>query len=550
MPAATATSASRHRLPGEVIRGADLFASGVYRGKTYTLADLEQIAANHRALPELDPPAVLGHEEHQEFLERTDLPAAGWVNRCWVRKYWEPRTGRFEGVLKGDIAGVAPSVAALIRARRYRKISAEIYDDFRDDFGRAHGKALRRVAFLGAEVPQVKRLGDIPLPTAFAEAAARPAAYRLRPGRSAPTGRGTFLCFAEPAPMDRPQMIQQLMAAMPGTNPATWDAMSDDQLADLVKNLPGQQAPPAAPATPPVTPMSEGGDDDDGEGEGKPAGMGREELIEAIVAAGEDPDGLDEMSDEDLRELLAELTRPAEGAGAQPVEAMGDPAAMTREELVAELTAAGQDPAQLQALTDDDLRALYAQVTGAAAPAPAAPPAAPMSDRSKAFSRLVTQATAEVKRNLEQARRHAHAARVQRVNSFCELMVRQGRILPADKPFYVRSLLRCSDDAAAVRKFSDGGKTRTGTELDAEIAALRQKPRVMKFRERLPGKDAAAPGAAGEKREVNIVTRFAERTFVGQPDLKAQYVNDFLKLRKDNPQLTAVAYGVPEHEAR
>ncbi len=539
--------ASRHRLPGEVIRGADLFASGVYRGKVYTLADLEHIARNHAALPELDPPAVLGHEEHQEFLERTDLPAAGWVNRCWVRKYWEPRTGRWEGVLKGDIAGVAPTVAALIRARRYRKISAEIYDDFRDDFGRTHGKALRRVAFLGAEVPQVKRLQDIPLPTAFAEAAPH-TAYRLRPGRSAPTARGTFLCFAEPAPMDRPQMIQQLMAAMPGTNPATWDAMSDDQLADLVKNLPGQQTPPpAAPAMPPVTPMAEG----DGATATDPAAMSREELIEAIVAAGEDPAGLEEMSDEDLRELLAELTsQPAEGGETQPVETMGDPATMSREELLAELAAAGQDPAQLQALTDDDLRALYAQVAGGAAPVAAAPaaPAVPMSDQTREFSRLVTQATAEVQRNLAQARRHAHAARVQRVNSFCELMVRQGKILPADKPFVVRSLLRCNDSPNTVRKFSDGGKVRTGTELDAEIAALKQKPRVMKFREKM---QAAQPGTpAGEKREVNVVTRFAERTFANDPDAKKQYVDGFVALRKDNPQLTAVAYGVPEREAR
>ena len=61
MATATATPAATTRPAGEVIRGADLFASGVYRGKPYTVADLDEIAVNFRKLKDqLDPPAVLG----------------------------------------------------------------------------------------------------------------------------------------------------------------------------------------------------------------------------------------------------------------------------------------------------------------------------------------------------------------------------------------------------------------------------------------------------------------------------------------------------------
>lgn len=182
--AANSEQPFRRSSAGEVIRGADLFASGVYRGQEYTVADLDEIARNFTRLRQLlDPPAVLGHEESQEFLdallgsdrereadaERTDQPAAGWVDRVWVDKYVEPSSGRLEGVLKGDITGVPAKIAEMIRNGRYKKISAEIYDDFTDDYGQSYGKALRRVAILGAEVPQVKRLGDLPAPTAFAE---------------------------------------------------------------------------------------------------------------------------------------------------------------------------------------------------------------------------------------------------------------------------------------------------------------------------------------------------------------------------------------------
>lgn len=571
MPAARPTTArskpARH--PGEVIRGAEVFASGNYRGKAYTVGDLERMAENFTALPYLDPPAVLGHEEEQEFLERTDLPAAGWVQRLWVEKYYEPATRRTEAILKADIDGVAPQVARLIRAKRYKKISAEVYDDFRDDFGRTHGRALRRVAFLGAEVPQVKRIADIPMPTAFAEAGTprTPLSRRrspLRPLSASRTDRGTYLCFAEPTPMDRQQMISAILAAMPAIQPATLDAMSDDQLADIAKNLPGgagtaTAAPaPAAGGAGGAMPFAEGDEPPPADGGDPIDAMGREELLEALAAAGEDPAGLEGMTDEDLKELLrginAEPPPPADG---QAVETMGDPAVMSREELLAELTAAGQDPAQLEGLTDDDLKAMYAQVIGAAAPAaPAAPapaqPVAAMSEEMRRFSKLVTDSTAEIRRNLEKSRRQEMATRRQKIASFAELLVRQGRITPGEKPLTVRNLLRC-DDSNPVVRFSDAkGHVRSGTVLDQEMDAYRRKPVVVKFGEKLAraGVSGSTDKAGADRRDQNAVVKFAEETFRDQPEMKKQFIDGFAELKKKQPDLTAVQYGVPPHKVR
>lgn len=141
-------------------RNVEIFAAGVHRGKRYTVADLNEIVRNFYRLgpkgkQQLQPPAVIGHEEAQEFLERTDIPAAAWPKRVW-RKGLK---------LFADFGEMPAEIAHAINSRAYRKVSAEIYDDFQDSEGNHHGKALRRIAILGGEIPQVKSLADIPYAT-------------------------------------------------------------------------------------------------------------------------------------------------------------------------------------------------------------------------------------------------------------------------------------------------------------------------------------------------------------------------------------------------
>ncbi len=73
------------------------------------------------------------------------------------------------GALFCDVGRLAPVIASLLGGKTYRRVSAEIYDEPPDglppdpDTGLPPtGKMLRRVAFLGGDIPEVKGLGDIP----------------------------------------------------------------------------------------------------------------------------------------------------------------------------------------------------------------------------------------------------------------------------------------------------------------------------------------------------------------------------------------------------
>lgn len=240
------------------LRGVEVFVSGTHRGKSYSDKDLKDMETNFKRFStgesaKLRVPAVIGHEEDQEFLKRTDLPAAGWLTSLGNGS---------DGVQRADVAEVAKPVAALISSRRYRKVSPEVYDappegvpgprpavlqelaargrdavadleeakawaseelprrmevwenrkaaydagtlekqpgpkpEFEslvDERLRGHfGKMLRRLSFLGGEIPQIKSLADIPMPTeVYSE---RPVKLRFA---DAVEHDGAWACFFE-----------------------------------------------------------------------------------------------------------------------------------------------------------------------------------------------------------------------------------------------------------------------------------------------------------------------------------------------------------------
>lgn len=226
------------------IRGVEIFAAGIHRNQAYTEADLDAMAANFNqfstgARPALRVPAVLGHDEEQELLDRTDLPAAGWCERVY----------RDGPILKADFADVPPQVARLLQQKAYRKVSAEVYDEPPEGVP-GKGKMLRRVAFLGGEIPQVKSLDDIPAPV-FGEqfdSAVRRVVLKLSSIKSGRT-RGLYQVFSEVSTVDRKQLEEQ--AAALGLTPETVALLQDDALAAVVLNLlaagSGAAVPPPEP---------------------------------------------------------------------------------------------------------------------------------------------------------------------------------------------------------------------------------------------------------------------------------------------------------------
>lgn len=550
--AATVPSTTLPDAPAYMLPGVELFASGVYRQKKWGTSLIREMAEN---APKLGPsglnifvpPAVLGHEEKQEWLERTDLPAAGQVDPDTVRAVPdEDKPGEMK--LIGDLVNIPREVAERIVNREFSRVSAEIYDRFLDDHGKAYGKVLRRLALLGAEPPQVKRLKPLGIPQpmqSIRQFAERRAGVLIRLRHDA--GH----CFAEAIAVDRNQLTAAAKAALPSLSSAFLDALTDDKLAELVKSVPtpeqpqpqaapmmppgmqapGMMSPPAQPVAPPIPP----------DPSMEFADMTRDEMIAKLVEAGEGTaEELAALSDD---ELQAMLDAPPEGGDGGGVEEMGDPATMSREEMIAELAAGGQDPTALEAMPDEELRALYAQVTGAAtaaAPAAAAPPVTPMSESKKLLKNL-----RKLNTFAEREGRRLKAASAQNkrrdAEQFCEKLVADGKVTPAQKDAFVLPLLLLLDDNTPAHKFSENGVTRKVSAYSLKKTQLAKLAPVVRFGERLGG--SAPDGGA----EVQKVERFAEQTF---PDAKVRqkYVGDFKALQAKKPELTAREYGVnPVH---
>jgi hypothetical protein len=524
------TGKPNRNLPeGERLRGVELFASGNYRGRPYTAADIDEIAANAKRLGPfglalLDPPGVIGHEEDQEYLERTDLPAAGWVDteNIQVRHYEDQEHGP-QAVMIGDIYGVPKEIADDIRAGKFRKISAEIYPDFTDDHGKKYGKALRRVAFLGAEVPQVKRIADLPMPEAFSDW--RREWTRLEPRGSRETKHGTVLCFAETNGMTREEMKAKIVKAMPKILMPTLNAMSDDQLADLCKNLPNVDQSVQPSGDPPVQQM--------GEGDMNPT---KDEMIAALTEAGADPAALAAMPEADIAAMFQQL----QGAGQEPAQPMADPAEMSREELMAELTAMGVPPEDLEGQSDEDLREILVEMIGSE-PAEAVPAQPVQTAGERQHMSYSEAANFYAKRRYQVEKLAFRKMQKSDAEAFCERLIREGRLLPAQRPLVMDHLMK--SDNVKPQTFSENGKTIRLTPYERLKAQYARGPVLLKFSERVGGRPSGAK--ATTEQEVAIVRRFAEaneNAVKKQGKTVSQFVECFSEMTKKKPEITAADY--------
>lgn len=124
------------------------------RGLNFTVADLREIAANTNALIQErlhNPPGKLGHDDAQAFARESGLPATGWAHNLRVKG----------DRLVADFAEVPRILYKAFKEKLYRKISSEVYFGFRHPkTQKPMGQVLRAVAFLGADIPQVKGLAD------------------------------------------------------------------------------------------------------------------------------------------------------------------------------------------------------------------------------------------------------------------------------------------------------------------------------------------------------------------------------------------------------
>lgn len=114
-------------------------------GNTVTITEADLAAAAQAYDPKVhEAPIVVGHP-------KADAPAYGWVKSLNVQN----------GVLTADFAQVDEGFADLVKAGRYKKVSASFYPPTSPNNPKPGIWTLRHVGFLGAQPPAVKGLSAI-----------------------------------------------------------------------------------------------------------------------------------------------------------------------------------------------------------------------------------------------------------------------------------------------------------------------------------------------------------------------------------------------------
>jgi len=133
------------------IKGVHVFSSGTWNGDQYTTEDLdEMIRAFNNTNKTVPPYLKLGHNDKQDLLSNSGMPAAGWVERLY-------RSG---DKLYADFTDIPEKIYDLIEKRAYRKVSCEIYLDVKLE-DKSYKYLIGAIALLGAETPGVMNLDDI-----------------------------------------------------------------------------------------------------------------------------------------------------------------------------------------------------------------------------------------------------------------------------------------------------------------------------------------------------------------------------------------------------
>jgi hypothetical protein len=130
----------------------EVFASGKWNGDTYTDDDLTAMVKAFSALGDtVKPPVKLGHNEKQmKDILGDGQPALGWVKSL----------KQMGSKLIATITQVPDLVYQAIKAGRYKRVSSEIYWNYKQD-GKVFSRVLAGVALLGADIPAVSTLADL-----------------------------------------------------------------------------------------------------------------------------------------------------------------------------------------------------------------------------------------------------------------------------------------------------------------------------------------------------------------------------------------------------
>ena len=449
-----------------------IFAVGQHRDgeRPWTADDLRAMVANWNLnRGKVEPPVVPGHEEFQaltasgvpgaEFLP----PGTGFPENTGVFSLGAVTALRTDGrTLEAQFAEVPARFAELINARVYRWVSIEVYDEPPPGCA-GTGPMLRRVAFLGGDLPQVKSLGEIP--KAYFAEPSPPARWRLYSEARA---------MAESTTTDA---LIDILAAQPvQLTPEILKDMPPDTLAAIAK----QVTPEGGTGTlPEETTAAE-----------VPPDFDRASAIQAILAVdpAQDPAALEAMDDAALYALWLEKTG---GTGAT-----GDVTGMSEGEVPAVPTTL--TPQAIQKFTEQSL--------------------ASIKKAQAEFARQVAAEKAERARRVAAERTAARSAELVAARAYCEQLKRDGKVSPAECDgdpakgiLPLAETIGALPDPGTATKYAEGGKTFSLSPRAAFKRALdARKPRA--YGEQIAvGQVNDEKKAFYEKLQADADARYAER---------------------------------------
>ncbi|HEV3439637.1 MAG TPA: hypothetical protein VG122_19895 [Gemmata sp.] len=105
-------------------------------------------------------------------------------------------------------------------------------------------------------------------------------------------------------------------------------------------------------------------------------------------------------------------------------------------------------------------------------------------------------------------RRQSAERRKQDAESFCDRLIREGRVTPTMKQTVLMPLLLTLDDTAQVWRFAEDGVTKTMTAYEVKKAQLAKSPVIVRFGERIAHDPSMRRQNAAS--EVNKVEKFSE----------------------------------------
>ena len=135
------------------IKKLQIFKVGVWNGDKYTLKDLESMVEAFDKVG-FQPTIKAGHEGKQENEKEAKrvfgTPALGYVSKVYID----------DDTLYAELVDVPKRFAKLIDAGAYKRVSAEIYWNYKSG-DEVFSRVLKSVAFLGAEIPALTDLEAI-----------------------------------------------------------------------------------------------------------------------------------------------------------------------------------------------------------------------------------------------------------------------------------------------------------------------------------------------------------------------------------------------------